>query len=109
MSYTPRKGDIVWLDFTPQSGREQRGRRPAMVVSNDFFNSRTGLSLVCPITSSKRDNPLHTRINNIGKITGYIMVEQLRAVDFSSRNAEFIEKAPEELLKEILAKLDACL
>ena len=109
MDYVPKQGDIIWLDFNPQSGHEQKGRRPAIVISNDFFNLRTGLSLACPITSSRRNYPLHVNINGCRTISGFIMAEQIKSVDYFSRNAEFIEKAPEELLSEVLAILHACL
>lgn len=108
MGYTPSQGDIIWLNFSPQSGHEQKGKRPALVISNDFFNKRTDLSLVCPITSTKRDYPLHVEIHTCSKITGYVMVEQVKSVDCFSRHAEFIEKAPDELTQEVLARLYAC-
>lgn len=108
MSYIPNQGDIIWLDFTPQSGHEQKGRRPALVISNSFFNQKTGLSLVCPITSTKRDFPLHLGTACCSKISGYIMVEQVKSIDFQSRNVEFIGKAPDELLNEALSLLYSC-
>lgn len=79
------------------------------MVSNDFFNRQTGLSMVCPITSTKRNYPLHTSAGSCSKIDGYIMVEQIRSTDYQARNAEFIEKAPAELLNEVLSLLHACL
>lgn len=109
MSLLPNQGDIIWLDFTPQSGHEQKGRRPAIVVSNGFYNQHTGLTLVCPVTSSKRNYPLHVEMNGCRLVSGSIMVEQVRAVDYTARNAEFIEKAPKELLNEVLSRLYACL
>jgi len=109
MKYIPNQGDIIWLDFTPQSGHEQRGRRPAVVISNNFFNRRTGLSLVCPITSTRRNYPLHVDINGCRTVSGFVMVEQVKSVDYLSRNAEFIEKAPGELLSEVLSVFHACL
>lgn len=109
MSYIPNQGDIIWLDFTPQSGHEQKGRRPALVISNYYFNGKTGLSLVCPITSTKRSFPLHVRIDSCREISGFIMVEQVKSIDYQSRNAEFAEKAPGELLNEVLSILYACI
>lgn len=100
---------MIWLDFTPQSGREQKGRRSAIIISNDFFNSQTGLCLVCPITSTKRDYPLHIPIDHCDKMSGYIMVEQIKSVDFMSRNAEFITRVSEEQINEVLSRLYACL
>lgn len=110
MSYIPNQGDIIWLDFTPQSGHEQNGRRPAVVISNDFFNRQTGLSLVCPITSTRRNHPLHIGVDGLlTVVSGFIMVEQVKSVDYISRNAEFIEKAPIKVLNEVLSILHACL
>ena len=109
MNYVPEQGDIVWLDFNPQSGHERKERRPAIVISNDFFNLRTGLSLVGPITSSMRNYPLHVSMSGCQTISGFIMAEQIKSIDYISRNADFIEKAPEELLNEVLSILHACL
>jgi len=105
----PSRGDLIWLDFTPQSGHEQKGRRPALVISNDFFNSQTGLCIACPITSTVRAYPLHVPITGCQHISGFVMVEQVRSVDYLSRNAEFIEKASPELLHEVLSIVNACL
>ena len=73
-SYTPRKGDFVALTFDPQSGHEQKGRRPALVVSNDLFNERTGLALVCPITKTDRRIPFHIPVPRESVLTGFVMV-----------------------------------
>lgn len=108
MTYTPAQGDIIWLNFTPQSGHEQAGKRPALVISNDFFNKQTGLAIVFPVTSTQKNYPLHVSTEGCKTITGYIMVEQVRAVDYASRNAQFIEKASAEVLAEVLARHTAC-
>jgi mRNA interferase MazF len=107
MDFVPSPGDIVWLNFTPQSGRELSGKRPALVISNDFFNRKTGLSIVCPITSTPKNYPLHVELSGM-KINGFIMVEQVKSVDYQSRGVEFIEKVPGETLNEVLARLYAC-
>jgi mRNA interferase MazF len=106
-TYTPRKGDFIALSFDPQSGHEQKGRRPALVVSNDLFNERTGLALVCPITNTDRRIPFHIRVPGECALTGFVMVDQVKSVDFETRRARFIEKAPASLLAEVLAVLDA--
>jgi len=106
-SYTPRKGDFVALTFDPQSGHEQKGRRPALVVSNDLFNERTGLALVCPITKTDRRIPFHIPVPRESVLTGFVMVDQVKSVDFAARRAKFIERAPAALLAEALAVLDA--
>ncbi|MDE0212914.1 MAG: type II toxin-antitoxin system PemK/MazF family toxin [Deltaproteobacteria bacterium] len=107
--YIPKKGDFVILTFDPQAGREQRGRRPALVVSNTLFNRHTGLAMVCPITNTFRDIPFHVAVPDESSLTGYIMVEQIKSVDCGSRNARFVENAPASVLDEVLGILDACL
>ena len=107
--YVPKKGDFVILTFDPQAGREQRGRRPALVVSNTLFNRHTGLAMVCPITNTFRDIPFHVAVPDGSSLTGYIMVEQIKSVDCGSRNARFVENAPASVLDEVLGILDACL
>ena len=108
-AYVPRKGDFIAVTFDPQSGHEQRGRRPALVVSNDLFNKHTGLAIVCPVTSTQRDYPFHVPITDAGNVTGFVMVEQVKSLDFRARKAKRIGKAPEQVLAEALALLDACI
>jgi mRNA interferase MazF len=105
--YIPSKGDFIVLSFDPQSGHEQKGRRPAVVISNRLFNQHAGLVLVCPITNTARDFPFHIAVPKNSSLTGFIMVEQIKSVDYRSRKAKFIEKAAEETLNEVLAILDA--
>lgn len=107
--YVPRKGDLIALTFDPQSGREQRGRRPALVISNGLFNKHTGLCIVCPITNTRRDFPFHVSILGGHNVTGVVMVEQVKSIDFRSRKAKRIGKAPEQVLEEALSILDACI
>jgi mRNA interferase MazF len=108
-AYIPRQGDIIAITFNPQSGHEQRGRRPSFVVSKDLFNQSTGLAIVCPITNTERGFPFHIPILKESKLTGFIMVEQVKSVDFQSRRAKRIEHSSDELLSEVLSILDACI
>ncbi len=107
--YVPRKGDFVALSFDPQSGHEQRGRRPALVVSNDLFNRSTGLAFVCPLTHTDRKLPFHVAVPTGLPVDGFVMVEQVKSVDYRSRHATKLGAAPGALLDEVLAILDACL
>ena len=107
--YIPRKGDFIALTFDPQSGHEQKGRRPALVISNTLFNQKTGLAIVCPITNTDRRYPFHIKILGSVSLTGFIMVDQVKSVDYNSRKVTFIKKAPDELLNEVLGILDACI
>lgn len=109
MAYSPRKGDFILLTFDPQAGHEQRGRRPGLVVSNTLFNKHMGLAMVCPITNTFRNSPFHVAVPVQSSLTGYIMVEQLKSVDYVSRNVKFVEKAPQAVLDVVLGILDACL
>lgn len=107
-AYVPAKGDLIAVTLDPQSGHEQKGRRPALVISNDLFNQRTGLAIVCPITNTKRAIPFHVALPKESTVTGFVMVEQVKAIDFRARQARLIEKAPESVLNEALSLLDAC-
>jgi mRNA interferase MazF len=108
-AYVPRKGDFVSVTFDARAGHEQRGHRPAMVVSNDLFNARTGLAFVCPVTSTRRGFPLHVEIPEGQAVTGFVMVEQLKSIDYRARGAKRIAAASAAVLDETLALLDACI
>lgn len=107
--YVPEKGDFVFLSFDPQSGHEQKGRRLALVISNTLFNARTGLIIACPITNTSRKNPFHVPVPKKSSLTGYIMVEQVKSLDYKSRSVQFVEPSKVETISEVLAILDACL
>ena len=107
MPYIPDRGDIVWLEFYPQKGHEQKGRRPGIVLSKKEYNQKSNLAIICPITSKIKDYPFEVRINSI--IQGVILSDQIRSLDWKSRNAAFIEKTSEEILKEILENIDLLL
>ena len=102
MSYKPKQGDIIFLDFNPQTGHEQKGRRPALIVSNEQFHIRTNLALVCPITNTISDFPMHIKLDNRTKITGEIMCEQAKCLDIRARNASFGESAPDDILENAI-------
>lgn len=108
-SYIPRKGDYISVSFDPQSGHEQKGRRPALVVSNDLFNRHTGLAIVCPITNTRRDYPFHVTITGAQTVTGVVMVDQVKSIDYHARKARRIGCAESALLDEVLSLLDACI
>lgn len=114
MPYIPQKGDLVILSFDPvnfeqKSGHEQKGRRPAIVISNNLFNRHTGLSIVCPITNSNRNFPFHVPVPQSSSLSGYIMTEQVKSIDYKQRKIKFVEKAPQETINDVLNILDACI
>ncbi len=106
-TYVPQKGEFIAVTFDPQSGHEQRGRRPALVVSNTLFNKHTGLAIVCPLTKTDRSFPFHVAVVNDPNVTGFVMVEQVKSVDFRARKAERIGRASDSVLEEVLSILDA--
>jgi mRNA interferase MazF len=106
--YVPQKGDFIALSFDPQPGHEQKGRRPALVISNYLFNKHTGLAIVCPITNTNRDIPFHLAVPALSSLTGFVMVDQVKSIDYVTRKAKFIQKAPDELVEDVLDVLDVC-
>ena len=104
--YIPQKGDIVWMNFSPQSGREQKGHRPALVVSSSTYN-KWGLFLVCPITSQVKGYPFEVPIKT-GKIEGCVLADHLKNQDWQARDVRFAGQAPAEVMlkvQEIIAAL----
>ena len=107
--YIPQKGDFIIVTFDPQSGHEQKGRRPALVISNTLFNKHTGLAIVCPVTNTCRNFPFHVKISDQSSLKGYIMIEQVKSIDFVSRKVKYVEKVSLKTLNEVLGILDACI
>ncbi len=107
--YIPEQGDFIALALDPQVGHEQKGRRPALVVSKTLFNERTGLAIVCPLTSVARGHLFHVDVADHQSVTGFVMVEQVKSLDYRARGARPIGKASLELLDRVLAVLDACI
>ena len=97
-----KQGDIIKIDFDPQIGREQAGYRPALVISNNFFRDKTNLTIVCPITNTKRQFPLHVALDERTATTGVVMCEQLKAVDLAERRYSVVETIPDDLLDEVI-------
>ena len=97
----------MWLDFNPQSGHEQKGRRPAIVISPQIYNSKTGLALFCPITNQIKGYPFEVILPENLPVSGVIISDQIKSLDWKVRNAEFIAKAPEAVLVETIKKVSA--
>ena len=109
MPYIPDRGDIVWTDFDPQAGREQAGYRPALVLSRKLFNERSGLAFCCPITGRQKGYPFEVKLPDNPDVYGVVLVDHLRSIDWRFRKVEFTAKAPDRVLADALAKLDALL
>ena len=107
--YQPDKGDFVWLDFTPNAGTEQGGRRPAVVLSPRKFNVATGLAFVCPITSQVKGGSFEVPIPAGVKLGGVILSDHLRSLDWLARNMSFHAQAPRDVVQEVVARLEAIL
>ena len=105
MDYLPAQGDIVVMDFQPQAGHEQRGRRPGLIISNEGFHRYTRMAIVCPITNTDKGFPMHVRLDDATKTTGVVLCEQMKSLDYAARNASFIEKAPDVVLSEVLERV----
>ena len=103
-TYVPEKGDLVWLNFTPQSGHEQAGQRPAIVLSPSKYNSKTGLFIACPITSKIKGYPFEVQVK-AKKINGVVLSDQVKNLDWKTRNVTFIEKVSNDTLLNVQEKL----
>jgi mRNA interferase MazF len=107
-AYIPRAGDIVWLDFDPQAGREQAKRRPALVMTEQSYNRASGLAVVCPLTSRRKPYPFALPVR-IDKIDGAVLVDHVKSMDWMARRAVFHSKADTELLGRVRVYLGVLL
>jgi mRNA interferase MazF len=108
-AYVPDKGDFIALSFDPQAGHEQKGRRPALIISNHLFNQATGLAIACPITNTDRKIPFHLSVSGSSSLTGFVMVEQVKSTDYRARSTRFVEKAPSAFVEDLGALVDICI
>ena len=104
-AYIPQRGDIVWITFNPQAGHEQAGRRPAAVISPRIYNERTGLAILCPVTSQVKGYPFEVRIPPWLPVEGAILSDQVKSLDWQARNAELVCTLPCLTISEVLEKL----
>jgi len=103
--YVPNRGDLVLIDFNPQAGHEQAGRRPALILSPKEYNYKVGLAILCPITSKKKGYPFEVPIPDGLSIQGVILSDQIKNMDWKSRKADYVSKIPNDVLKAVLIKL----
>ena len=109
MAYIPDRGDVIWLEFHPQAGHEQAGRRPALVLSPQAYNSKVGLLICCPITSKVKGYPFEVPLPaNLG-VSGVILADQVKSLDWQARRGDFIVQVSADVLKDVLAKLNTLL
>ena len=103
--YVPGRGDVVWITLNPQAGREQTGRRPALILSPQTYNGRVGLAILCPITSQIKGSPFEVRIPPGSKVEGVVLSDQAKSLDWKARQTEFIGRVSKATMLEVLQKL----
>jgi len=104
-AYTPAQGDLVWLDFNPQAGHEQSGRRPAVILSPAAYNKLIGLALVCPVTQQVKGYPFEVNLPEGLPISGAVLADHVKSQDWRARNAAFIGKLDESTLGAVLKRI----
>ncbi|MBP3799681.1 MAG: type II toxin-antitoxin system PemK/MazF family toxin [Bacilli bacterium] len=109
VKYIPKQGDIVYLDFSSTKGHEQKGKRPAIVISNNIFNINTNMAVMCPITSNTKDFPTHYVLEDTKKIKGSVLCEHIRSIDYENRNIKFVEKASDNDMLSVMMLMNACI
>jgi len=109
MNYIPDRGHIIWINLNPQAGHEQAGRRPAVVLSPSLYNNKTGLAILCPITTQVKGYPFEVIIPPGKLVSGVILADQVKCLDWHTRNAELICILPEIVIIEVLKKLGTLL
>ncbi len=109
MAYVPDRGDAVWINFNPQAGHEQAGRRPAIVLSPSSYNRKVGLAVFCPITSQIKGYPFEVVIPAGLKVTGAVLSDQVKNLDWKVRDTELIVRLPSSVTDEVLKKLKTLL
>ena len=108
-TYIPDRGEVIWISLNPQAGHEQSGRRPALVVSPATYNGKVGLALLCPITNQVKGYPFEVIIPAGLEVTGAVLSDQIKSLDWKVRRAEFACKLPEAVAQEVLKKLNTLL
>ena len=103
--YVPERGHVVWMMFGPQAGHEQSGRRPGVVMSSSIYNGKTGMALCCPITSHVKGYPFEVLVPAGLKISGAILADHIRNIDWKMRRAEYLCKLPDKAFKEVAEKI----
>ena len=103
--YVPERGDLVWLQFDPQLGSEQPGRRPALVISPGSYNRTVGLALVCPVTSRVKGYPFEVPLPDGLEVQGAVLCDQLKSLDWRSRTATRIGTVPDEVMRDAAARI----
>jgi mRNA interferase MazF len=104
-NYVPDAGDLVWLTFDPQAGHEQRGRRPALILSPRAYNAKARVAIACPITSQAKGYPFEVLLPHDAKVTGVVLADHVKNLDWNARQVEFAGTAPIEIVTDVREKL----
>jgi len=107
--YIPQRGDVVWVSLDPRAGREQAGRRPAVVLSPQAYNAKVGLALLCPVTSQVKGYPFEVAVPEGLPVSGVVLSDHAKSLDWRARKAELVFTLPPQTTAEILAKLQTLL
>ena len=108
-AYCPKRGDVVWMSFNPQSGHEQAGRRPALVLSPESYNRKVGLALLCPITNQAKGYPFEVSVPDGLQVSGVVLSDQVKSMDWKARGASFLCSLPESAVHQVLNKVGTLL
>jgi mRNA interferase MazF len=104
-NYTPRRGDIIWMNFNPTRGHEQKGKRPALVLSSEPYNTKSGMMVTCPITSQDKKSPFGVFFEN-RTVSGFVITNQVTSVDWVERKVRFIDTASPSIVQEVVGKIE---
>ncbi len=105
--YVPERGDLVWLQFSPQAGHEQSGLRPALVVSSTIYNEKTGLAIFCPITNQIKGYPFEVILPPGLKVTGAVLSDHVKNLDWKARKVKKIAAAPASVVEQVVTRISA--
>ena len=108
-TFVPRRGDVVWITLDPQIGHEQRGRRPALVLSPETYNEKVGLALLCPITSQVKGYPFEVALPDGLAVTGVVLADQVKSLDWRARQCDRLGTVPAPVVAAVLRRLNALL
>ena len=108
-TYVPARGDTVWISLDPQVGHEQAGRRPALVLSPSSYNGKIGLAVICPITNKAKGYPFEVELPPGLAVTGVVLTDQVKSLDWQERNADFICTIPDEFVDEVVGLIESLL
>ena len=109
VKYIPKQGDLVYIDFNPIKSHEQSGNRPAIVISNNIFNTKTNMVILCPISSNIKEFPTHYILEDSKKIKGSVLCEHIRSIDYDARKIKYVESASENDLLSVIMLTNACI